>query len=111
MIFAKPGESAQQYGGVCPTGWIAMQDSRPAGYGWVATSTGIWVQYTPSQSEMLVNLTTEYNNDINELCSGMLSALLKDGAVMESKFNIIRDSNNQRKLKYLTDKSNILNGV
>ena len=111
MIFAKPGDCAQQYGGVCPDGWVIMHSSRPEGVGWVADSTGIWVQYTPSQSEMLVNLATEYNNDINELCSGMVSALLKDGAVMDSKFNTIREASNQRKIKYLNDKANILNGV
>lgn len=111
MIFAKLGDCAQQCGGTCPEGWIVMQSSRPVGFGWVAASTGIWVQYTPSQSEMLVNLTTEYNNDINELCSGMLSALLKDGAMMDSKFSTIREASNQRKVKYLNDKANILNGV
>lgn len=111
MIFAKPGDCAQQYGGACPGGWVVMQDSRPAGSGWIATSTGIWVQHIPSPSEMLVNLATEYNNDINELRSGLVSALLKDGAMMDSKFNTIREASNQRKIKYLNDKANILNGV
>lgn len=111
MIFAKPGNSQQQFGGSCPLGWIEMTTQRPDGDGWVAGSTGIWVQYTPSQSEMLVNLATEYNNDINELCSGIVSALLKDGAAMDSKCNTIREASNQRKIKYLNDKANILNGV
>ena len=111
MVFAIPGESQQQLGGFCPDGWVEMESERPVGDGWVAGSTGIWVQYTPSQSEMLVNLAAEYNNDINELCSGMVSALLKDGAMMDSKFNTIREASNQRKIKYLNDKANILNGV
>ena len=111
MVFAKPGESQQQLGGCRPDGWVIMHSSRPDGVGWVAGSTGIWVQYTPSQSEMLLNLATEYNNNINELCSVMVSALLKGGAVMDSKFNTIREASNQRKIKYLNDKANILNGV
>lgn len=111
MVFAKLGESLQQIGGRCPDGWIEMESERPVGGGLVAGTNGTWVQYTPSQSEMLVNLATEYNNDINELCSGMVSALLKDGAVMDSKLNTIREASNQRKIKYLNDKANILNVV
>lgn len=111
MIFARPGESQQQLGGFCPDGWVEMESERPVGDGWVADVTGIWVQYIPSQSEMLVNLVTEYNNDINELCRGLVSALLKGGAVMDSKLSAIREASNQRKVKYLNDRANILNGV
>lgn len=111
MVFAKLGESLQQIGGKCPDDWVEMVGPRPDGGGWVAGTTGTWVQYTPNQSEVLFNLTTDYNNDINELCSGMLSALLKDGIAMESKFSTIREASIQRKVKYLNDKSNILNGV
>lgn len=111
MIFAFPGSDMQQLGGDCPTGWVQMQSVRPDSSGWVAAKDGIWVQYVPSISTRLVALTTEYNKDINELCSGMLSALLKDGAVMDSKFSSIREASNQRKIKYLDDKNKLLNEV
>lgn len=28
-IYAKPGESLQQFGGTCPSGWIEMNSERP----------------------------------------------------------------------------------
>lgn len=111
MIYAKPGYTQQQLGGNCPEGWVEMHTLRPEDGAFVAATDGTWVRYVPDTSVKLVELTTEYNKDINELCSGMLSALLKDGAVMESKFSGIRESNNQRKLKYLSDKQKLLSGV
>lgn len=51
MIYAKPGESAQQFGGDCPDGWVQMQSDRPE-VDYVAIETGEWVLKTASRDEI-----------------------------------------------------------
>lgn len=51
MIYAKPGESAQQFGGTCPDGWVQMQGERPTPTA-IATETGEWIEAAPSRDEI-----------------------------------------------------------
>lgn len=51
MIYAKPGESAQQFGGTCPDGWVQMQGERPEG-DYVASETGEWILKTASREDI-----------------------------------------------------------
>lgn len=47
MVFAKTGDSQQQFGGSCPPDWIEMASPRPDGDGWVASEKGEWIIPTP----------------------------------------------------------------
>ncbi|MGL5582281.1 MAG: hypothetical protein ACRDCE_15155 [Cetobacterium sp.] len=44
-IYAKPGESLQQFGGTCPSGWIEMKSERPIDPDkhYIARLDGTWV--------------------------------------------------------------------
>ncbi|MFH7526472.1 hypothetical protein AB2J22_13535 [Aeromonas sp. A5] len=52
MVFAKPGDGAQQFGGECPKGWVGMNSERPAGDGWVASSNGEWIKHQPTAEDI-----------------------------------------------------------
>ncbi|MGY3876350.1 hypothetical protein ACW5WK_02715 [Aeromonas enteropelogenes] len=51
MIYAKPGDSSQQFGGKCPDGWVQMQSKRPDG-DYVAKENGEWVIRVVSRGEI-----------------------------------------------------------
>lgn len=52
MIFARPGDNAQQFGGSPPDGWVEMVSERPAGSGWVASDNGEWIQRKPTADDI-----------------------------------------------------------
>ncbi|RQM78848.1 hypothetical protein EHZ47_01785 [Aeromonas jandaei] len=52
MVFAKPGDSAQQFGGELPDGWVEMSKQRPDGDGWIADKTGNWVKHKPNADDV-----------------------------------------------------------
>ena len=110
MIFAKPGESAQQFGGVCPTGWIDMNGPRPDGDGWVAGENGEWLIPTPTMNDKLNKALAAYNADVELFSSQLSGALFADGANMDSRIASIRAAYVQRRSAYLAEKSAILAG-
>lgn len=109
MIYAKPGESAQQFGGTCPDGWVEMQSERPEG-NYVASETGGWVIPTPTTAELFKILTDKYESDSAYYRDRMSAALLNDGAGMEAKYAQIRTSFAAVKAQYLADKAALLSG-
>lgn len=100
MIFAKPGESQQQFGGECPSGWVEMSGSRPGGAGWVASETGDWVQPIPTKNELLNDALKRYNADIELFSKQMSGAALADGPSEEAKRAKIRAAYELRKAEY-----------
>ncbi|MGL4868781.1 MAG: hypothetical protein ACRC48_00960 [Aeromonas veronii] len=52
MIFAKPGDDLQQFGGATPDGWIEMKSERPDGGGWVAGNNGEWIKNQPTADDI-----------------------------------------------------------
>lgn len=52
MIFAKHGNSEQQFGGQCPDGWVEMESERPDGDGWVASENGKWIKHKPTADDI-----------------------------------------------------------
>ena len=52
MIFAKPGDNAQQFGGSPPDGWVEMKSERPSGDSWVASANGEWIQHQPTADDI-----------------------------------------------------------
>ena len=50
IIYAKVGESLQQFGGECPTDWIEMQGERPTPEH-IANNDGTWILPAPKQEE------------------------------------------------------------
>ena len=57
MIYAKVGQSFQQVGGSCPSGYIEMQGERPTPQH-IACEDGTWgLQETPQQDYEQINPT------------------------------------------------------
>lgn len=110
MIFAKPGESQQQFGGSCPLDWIEMNGPRPDGDGWVAGENGEWITPTPTMNDKLNKALTAYNADVELFSSQLSGALLADGANMDSRIASVRAAYVQRRSAYLAEKSAILAG-
>lgn len=109
MIYAKPGDSAQQFGGERPDGWIEMRGERPIGT-YIANSDGTWSMPTPTTSELFLALTAKYNSDSSTYKDSMAAALLNDGPGMEAKYTQIRNSFAAVKAQYLADKAALLSG-
>ena len=109
MIYAKPGDSAQQFGGTCPDGWVQMQSERPEG-NYVASETGEWVIPTPAMNDKLNKALAAYNADVELFSSQLSGALLADGANMDSRIASVRAAYVQRRSAYLAEKSAILAG-
>lgn len=83
IIYAKPGDSYQQFGGNCPEGWVTMQRERPQG-DHVAGDNGEWVVKTVTYADELGKLNSAYTTARLELCHSWLVAAVADG-VSESK--------------------------
>lgn len=49
-VYAKPGESLQQIGGACPSGWIQMQGPRPSPE-YIAREDGVWAIDTAARRQ------------------------------------------------------------
>lgn len=109
MIYAKPGDNAQQFGGACPDGWVQMQNERPAG-AYVANSDGAWSIPTPTTAELFAALTAKYSSDSAAYKDSMAAALLNDGPNMEAKYTQIRNAFASVKAQYLADKAALLSG-
>lgn len=99
MIFAKPGESAQQYGGECPVGWVEMQSERPEG-AFVANEAGQWVVLPKTLNEKLNDAIASYRTDVDTLTRQFTAARLADGAAQASKETQIRAALAVRKAEY-----------
>lgn len=87
MIYAKPGDSFQQFGGQCPEGWIQMVGPRPDGDGWIAGEDGEWFIPAPPQpslAEELKQAQDDLNIALNDLNQKWLSATIS-GGVTEAK--------------------------
>lgn len=109
MIYAKPGDSSQQFGGICPDGWVEMQGERPEG-DYIANSNGLWVANVPTTPELFLALTAKYNADSATYKDSMAAALLNDGPGMEAKYTQIRNAFAAVKAQYLADKAALLSG-
>ncbi len=55
-IYAKVGESAQQFNGIKPEGWIEMQSERPEGT-WIAQADGTWGQMNIHDQAMQLSMS------------------------------------------------------
>lgn len=110
MIYAKPGDSAQQFGGSRPDGWVDMAGPRPDGEGWVASLDGEWIIPTPTVSDKLNKAIAAYDSDVAQLNVNLSGALLADGAPMDSRIASIRAAFNDRRAAYLAERSAILAG-
>lgn len=101
MIFAKHGESQQQFGGKCPDGWIEMECERPSD-AYVATSEGKWIIQVETKSEKLKKATIEYNAAVESLKSQTVAAIMVDGTNKDAKLLKIREELARIKTEYLT---------
>ena len=110
MVFAKTGDSQQQFGGSCPLDWIEMASPRPDGDGWVASENGEWIIHTPTMNGKLNKALAAYNADVELFSSQLSGALLADGANMDSRIASVRAAYVQRRSAYLAEKSAILAG-
>ena len=110
MVFAKQGDSQQQFGGSCPLDWIEMASPRPDGDGWVAGENGEWIIPTPTMNDKLNKALAAYNADVELFSSQLSGALLADGANMDSHIASVRAAYIQRRSAYLAEKSAILAG-
>lgn len=110
MVFAKPDDSQQQFGGQCPDGWIEMASPRPDGDGWVAGENGEWIIPTHTMNDKLNKALAAYNADVGLFSSQLSGALLADGANMDSRIASVRAAYVQRRSAYLAEKSAILAG-
>lgn len=109
MIYAKPGESAQQFGGTCPDGWVQMQSERPEG-NYVASETGEWVTPVKTMNEKLNDAIASYNADVEFLKSRLSGSSLVDGASQTARDAQIRADFNTRKSEYLSQIATIKAG-
>lgn len=71
-VYAKPGESLQQIGGACPSGWIQMQGQRPTP-DHVAQPDGTW------QDNSAEAIRREYTGYIQEHLDAVAQTRLYDG--------------------------------
>lgn len=110
FIFAKHGESQQQFGGECQLDWIEMVSPRPDGDGWVASENGEWIIPTTTMNDKLNKALAAYNADVELFSSQLSGALLTSGANMDSRIASIRAAYVQRRSAYLAEKSAILAG-
>lgn len=110
MVFAKTGDSQQQFGGSCPLDWIEMTSPRPDGDGWVAGENGKWIIPTLTMNDKFNKALAAYNADVELLSSQLSGALLADGANMDSRIASVRAAYVQRRSAYLAEKSAILAG-
>lgn len=84
MIYAKPGDSAQQFGGTCPDGWVQMQSERPDG-DYVASETGEWVAKELTYAEARKALNEQFYSDRDSLGTALANVQLLDGAEQEAR--------------------------
>jgi hypothetical protein len=109
MIYAKPGDSAQQFGGSCPDGWVQMQSERPEG-NYVANESGEWVIPVKTTAEKLADAASVYQADLEKLKSQMGAANLADGTSQATKEAQIRAAYNTRRAEYAAEISSIKAG-
>lgn len=107
MVFAKPGDNQQQFGGSCPLDWIEMAGPRPDGDGWVAAGNGEWVIPVPSKNQLLNDALVRYNADIELFSRQMSGAALADGPTEETKRTKIRAAYELRKVEYMSEVAQI----
>ena len=85
MIFAKPGDSQQQFGGSCPLDWIEMTTQRPDGDGWVANENGTWHIPEKTMDVEIKDAQDVFNASINSLNQAWLAAAVRGGSNEASK--------------------------
>lgn len=109
MIYAKPGESAQQFGGTCHDGWVQMQGERPEG-NYVASEDGQWIIKQQTKNELLAVELEKYNIDLQTLRNQITTIDLNGGSDMELKKDRVRASMATRKAAYIASINSIKNG-
>lgn len=77
MIYAKVGESFQQIGGSCPSGYIEMQGERPTPQH-VACENGTWGLPQPTKEQQLAKLESDYQTGVSELQKSLNIAQLRN---------------------------------
>lgn len=102
MIYAKPGDSAQQFGGTCPDGWVQMQSERPEG-DYVASETGVWVIREPTYAEALKELNATFYSDRASLSADLNNVQLLDGEHQESRTAALQQDYADLLAQYDTD--------
>ena len=77
MIYAKVGESFQQVGGSCPSGYIEMQGERPTPQH-IAQANGTWALPQPTKEQKLQQLESDYQTGVSELQKSLNIAQLRN---------------------------------
>ena len=77
MVYSMVGFSAQQIGGECPDGWIAMECERPSD-AHVATSDGTWIIPVKTVQQKISEAVAAYSTVVESLKSQTISAIMTD---------------------------------
>lgn len=81
MIYAKVGDSFQQIGGSCPTGYIQMQGERPTP-SHVAKADGTWGLPQATKEQQLEQLESDYQEAVSELQKSLNIAQLRNDTAL-----------------------------
>ena len=79
MVFAKPGESQQQFGGKCPDGWVVMLYQRPDEGIYIASQDGSWSVSSPTLEDEIEKTQQEFDLKINAMNQAWLAASVRGG--------------------------------
>ena len=105
MIYAKVGESFQQIGGSCPSGYIEMQGERPTPQH-IACENGTWGLPQPTKEQQLAKLESDYKTAVAELQKSLNIAQLRNDIALIAD---IRNDFADLQTAYQTEKEAIEN--